>query len=153
MTTAASVLLLVTGVLALWGKRWAYFAFVAIGALWIPARTGFRLFRPACEISITPTEAVQSLTNWPHLVLFGLFFVLTAVQLGGERLARLGRAFAITLLFGVLIELEQGATRTGNCELHDLIPDAVGALFGAAIMARWYGPALTTREQRSEQGR
>jgi len=34
------------------------------------------------------------------------------------------------MLVGLMVELEQGATGTGNCQLHDLIPDALGVLLG-----------------------
>jgi len=42
-----------------------------------------------------------------------------------------------TMVMGVLIELEEGATGTGYCHLHDLLPDAAGALLGAVIATMW----------------
>jgi hypothetical protein len=42
-----------------------------------------------------------------------------------------------TIVFGAVIELEQGATRTGNCELHDLIPDAIGAFVASVLVLSW----------------
>ncbi|MGH9421736.1 MAG: hypothetical protein ACRD3J_17290, partial [Thermoanaerobaculia bacterium] len=77
-----------------------------------------------------------ALTKYKHIFLFGMFFLMTRVQLGRTRYAML-IAFAATLAVGILIELEEGATRTGNCNLRDLVPDAAGALLGEVIAGVW----------------
>ena len=46
----------------------------------------------------------------------------------------LGWSLAATLLLGLLVELEEGATRTGNCRLTDVLPDAVGGLIAMALV-------------------
>ncbi len=36
-----------------------------------------------------------------------------------------------------LIEVAQGMSDTGNCELRDVIPDVIGLLLGAGIVLTW----------------
>ena len=94
----------------------------------IPFRTGFRLQAPACDWQLTMHNAGLSLTKIPHIVLFGAFFLFTVIQF--DRLDRraIAWSFLSTMILGLLIELEEGATRTGNCRLTDVLPDAVGAI-------------------------
>ena len=75
------------------------------------------------------------MTKVPHIVLFGFFFLLTALQF--DRIGRrmLGWSFAATVALGLLVEIEEGATRTGNCRLTDVLPDAAGALIGMVLIA------------------
>ena len=89
--------------------------------VWIPARTGFRLHRPPCDFDVTLDFSLASLTKYKHVVLFGIFFLMTRMQLARTRYASLVAA-AATLAVGVLIELEEGATGTGYCKLVDLFP-------------------------------
>jgi dsRNA-specific ribonuclease len=104
------------------------------GVLRIPARTGFRLIAPACDMGLTVRNAGQSLTKVSHVMLFGAFFLLTAAQF--DRLDRrtLVWCFAATVGLGVVVELEEGATRTGNCRMTDVLPDALGALLAATLL-------------------
>ena len=101
----------------------------------IPARTGFRFDGRHCDVRLSLDNVQLSLTKVPHIVLFGIFFLITVVQF--DRLDR--RAFAWSLLatfaLGMLVELEEGATRTGNCRLTDVLPDVVGALIAMTIVA------------------
>jgi hypothetical protein len=142
LTAAGVVLWIVLAVFALRGARWAYAIFILLGFFWIPARTGFRLHAPPCDVDLR--LALLSLLKYKHIVLFGLFFLMTWVQLRRVRHATLWAVLA-TLAMGVLIELEEGATGTGYCHATDLVPDAVGALIGAAIVAgrRSLSPAPT----------
>jgi len=137
MLIAVEVILwLIFAVLALRGVRWAYAIFILLGFIWIPARTGFHLHRPPCETAFDFHLALFSLTKYKHIFLFGVFFLMTWVQLRRVRYALLWAALA-TLAMGVLIELEEGATGTGHCAARDLLPDAAGALAGAAVAAVW----------------
>ena len=72
------------------------------------------------------------MTKVPHIVLFAFFFLLTVAQF--ERVDRktIAWSFFATVGLGLLIELEEGATRTGYCRLTDVIPDAWGALIAMA---------------------
>jgi VanZ family protein len=113
----------------LWGyRRWAYAAYVLYGVLAIPARTGFHLLTPACDLRLTSQNFAASMTKVPHIVLFAFFFLLTVAQF--ERVDRktVAWSFFATVGLGLLIELEEGATRTGYCRVTDVIPDAWGAL-------------------------
>lgn len=134
-------------------------AYMLIAIARIPARTGFPLDGRRCDLRLSLENAQLSLTKLPHIVLFGLFFLITVVQF--DRLDR--RAFAWSLLatfaLGTLVELEEGATRTGNCRLTDLLPDGVGALMAMmlvvatlAIRDRRRHPAVATPRQLLSEG-
>ncbi|PYQ60366.1 MAG: hypothetical protein DMF58_08470 [Acidobacteria bacterium] len=127
---------LVLFVFALRGARWAYTIFVILAFVWIPARTGFHLHRPPCEIRFTFDLALNSLMKYKHITLWGAFFLMTWVQFRRNRYALLIAAIA-TIAVGILIELEEGATGTGYCRATDLMPDVVGALIGAVIATLW----------------
>jgi len=66
-------------------------------------------------------------------VLFGVFCALVLLQF--DRVDRRSLAWSVvaTTVLGAIIELEEGATRTGNCRLTDLLPDIIGAVSVAAI--------------------
>ena len=134
LTVVAVVLWVACAIFALRGARWAYAIFVLLGFIWIPARTGFRLHAPPCDFDLR--IALVSLKKYKHIFLFGMFFLMTWVQLRRVRHATLWAALA-TLAMGVLIELEEGATGTGYCHATDLLPDAAGALVGAAVARVW----------------
>lgn len=138
MDTFGVLIFVGLGIFAILGKRWAYIAFVTLGILAIPARTGFRLQWPSCETVLTAQNIALSLTKYAHVVLFGIFFIMTVAQLGGPHASRFAWAALATLVFGAVIELEQGATRTGNCRSRDLFPDALGALLGIAVVMLWH---------------
>jgi|SRR6185436_4983467 len=134
LTAAGVVLWIVFAVFALRGARWAYLIFVLLGFFWIPGRAGFHLHRPLCDSALDLNLALFSLTKYKHIFLFGIFFLMTYAQIPKVRYALLWAAVA-TLAMGVLIELEEGATAgSGHCHLRDLVPDAAGALAGAAIV-------------------
>ena len=119
----------------LWSRRrWAYAGYMLVAVSRIPARTGFRLVAPRCDTRLTLENAALSLTKVPHVVLFGFFFLLTAAQF--DRLDRrtLTWSFVATLVVGALVEVEEGATRTGNCRMTDVLPDALGALIVMAFL-------------------
>lgn len=83
---------------------------------------------------VTLANARLSMTKVPHLVLFGLFCVVTVIQF--DRLDR--RALTWSLLatagLGLLVELEEGASVTGNCRLTDVLPDITGAVIAGALL-------------------
>jgi len=134
MDTVGVLLFVGLGIIAILGKRWAYIAFVSLSLLAIPARTGFRLQWPSCETVLTAQNIALSLTKYAHVVLFGIFFIMTVAQVRGSLGSRFAWAAVATLVFGAVIELEQGATRTGNCRARDLFPDALGALLGVVVV-------------------
>ena len=121
-------------------RRWVYGLYMLFAITRIPARTGFHLVSPACDTRLTLSNAGLSLTKIPHVVLFGFFCLITAIQF--DRIDR--RALAWSMLatgaLGLLVELEEGATRTGNCRITDVLPDLLGAVVVVTLLAiarRW----------------
>jgi hypothetical protein len=115
-------------------RRWVYAAYMLYGVTRIPARTGYRLISPVCDTRLTMENAGLSLTKVPHIVLFGLFFLITVVQFDHIDRSALTWSLGATLALGLIIELEEGATRTGNCRITDVLPDLLGALIVAALL-------------------
>lgn len=93
---------------ALRGARWAYAIFVVLAFVWIPARTGFHLHRPPCQMQFTLDLALNSLVKYKHISLWGAFFLMTWVQFRRGRYA-LPIAAIATIAIGILIELETHA--------------------------------------------
>lgn len=100
----------------------------------IPARVGFRLVAPVCDTRLTLANAGLSMTKVPHIALFAIFFVLTALQFDRLNQRALRWSLLATVALGLLVELEEGATRTGNCRLTDVLPDIAGALIASAAL-------------------
>ncbi len=136
---ALSVVRLVLAILAMWGRRWAYVAFMILGLLYFPLKSSFT-FDPhfPCELTLGLPLAIHSLRNFPHIVLFAVGFVLTAAQFRLSHWLDYAWSAAIILTVGALVEFLEGITRTANCRVRDLIPDAVGALIGAFIVMVLY---------------
>jgi VanZ family protein len=114
-------------------RRWLYAASMVIAVTRLPARTGFRLTWPACDLRLTLENVGLSLTKVPHIVLFGAFFLLTVVQFDQLDRRALAWSLVATAMLSMLIEFQQGATRTGNCRLTDVAPNLLGALIVAAL--------------------
>ena len=119
----------------LWrNRRWFYAAYVLFGAAHIPARTGFRLTALACDMRLTMENIGLSLTKIPHIILFGVFFLLTVAQFDRVDRRALSWSLLATAALGLVVELEEGATRTGNCRFTDVLPDVMGGLLVAAFL-------------------
>jgi hypothetical protein len=85
---------------------------------------------------LTSQNFAESLTKLPHIVLFGIFFLLTIAQFDRIDRKAMAWSFLATVGMGLLIEFEEGATRTGYCRMTDVTPDAWGALIALApVMA------------------
>jgi hypothetical protein len=114
---------------------------MTIAVLRIPARVDFRLGSPRCDTAMTIHNAALSMTKVSHMVLFGVFFLLTLVQFDEIRARAYTWSLLATAVLGLLIELEEGASRTGNCRLTDVLPDIAGAaVMGVAafvIVSLW----------------
>jgi hypothetical protein len=123
------------GVLAFRGARWAYVTYLVLGLLFFPARVGFHFHPQPCESAFNLPLVLFSLTNYKHVVLWALFFLMTAVQLRryGPR-PRLLIATGAALAMGIYVELAEGITGQGHCRLRDLVPDLAGAIVGAILV-------------------
>src|SRR5262245_31287884 len=68
--------------IALRGKRWAYFAFVLLGLLYYPAQAHFHLHAPKCDQLLPAVQQlVPLLHNYLYLALFAGFYWMSWVQL------------------------------------------------------------------------
>ena len=141
MWPVTALTFLILGALSLRGVRSAYVLFVMLGLLFFPARVGFHFTPQSCEIALNLPLVLLSLTNWRHIVLFALFFVMTSVQFRAATWATTGWAALITLVMGVLVETGQAVTGKGHCRLRDLIPDTAGVVLGALLVSwrHWAG--------------
>jgi hypothetical protein len=128
---------LVLGVLSLRGVRWAYVTFVLVGLLYFPVSVGFQFDPQPCELKFGIALAVHSLTNYAHIVLFTLFFLMTSAQLRMSGWQAFAWAALAAFVMGGLVELAQGLTGKGHCRSRDLIPDGVGILLGSIIVLLW----------------
>lgn len=138
MRLIGAFVFLVLAVMSLRRMRWAYVAFVLLGLFYFPAKVGFQFSPRACEFALDLPLAMFSLTNYAHIVLFALFFVMTSAQVRGAGWSTLLWAGVITLAMGLMVELAEGVTGSGHCRLRDLVPDTAGAVLGAAIVAVWW---------------
>jgi hypothetical protein len=135
----------VLGILALRGALWAYIAFVVLGLLYFPIKVGFQLNPHACQLAFNLRLARFSLTNYPHILLFALFFVITTAQLCINTVSTFALAGLATIAMGAFVEIAEGITGSGNCRLRDLTPDAAGALLGAVILLIWHAAGVQRR--------
>jgi hypothetical protein len=126
---------LALGILSLRGVRWAFVAFVALGLLYFPAKAGFRLDPHPCQLTFDSSLAAHSLTNYGHIVLFSLFFVMTSAQFRTTNRTAFAWSALATIVMGALVEVAQGVTGEGNCRLRDLIPDTLGILVGSITVS------------------
>jgi hypothetical protein len=132
---------------SLWASRLAYTALALQGPLYFLQRGSFRFRAPACEWTFGLDLAIYSLTNYQHIVLFGLFYLLTFAQLRGVK-RRIMWSVAATLAMGLLVELAQGVSGHHHCRMRDLVPDLVGVIWGAAVA--WTAPGLLRHLQRRQ---
>ena len=125
---------IVCGLLALFGIRWAYVTYIVVALLYFPLQVGFGFHPHACQLTLSPDQALNALTNWGHVVLFGAFFVMTLAQFRRRTPSAFAWSALIVLVMGALVEIAEGATGARNCRVRDLIPDGAGAVLGVLIV-------------------
>ena len=145
---------IVLGVAAMQGRHFAYVAYVVVGLLYFPARVGFHLSPQACQIALDVPLALYSLTNYPHIILFAIFFVISTRQFRATTRSTFFMAGLMTLVMGALVEAAEGITGRGNCRLRDLIPDSAGAVMGAVGVYCWakIRTVVVSRRERTVSG-
>jgi hypothetical protein len=115
-----------------------YVAYLALAFLYFPAKVGFKLEPRTCEMIGSWRLALFSFTNYAHIVMLGVFFVLSFLNFSLAR-APIDRRYLYsaigTLTLGVLIEVGEGVSGKGHCRLRDLLPDSAGIALGAAAVA------------------
>jgi hypothetical protein len=119
---------------SLWLSRLAYGGLVLQAPLYFLSKSGFRISSLECQWTFGLALARHSLTNYGHIVLFAVFFLLTYVQLPGVP-KRMMWSAAATLAMGLVVEFAQGVSGHGHCRMRDIIPDSIGALIGWAIVS------------------
>ena len=137
MNLLVSLVFLILGILSLRGVRWAYITFVLLGILYFPASVGFRLNPQPCELVPSISLAIFSLTNYAHIVLFALFFLMTSAQFRMSYWAWFAWSALVSVTMGIAVELAEGISGKGHCRLRDLIPDAAGIVLGCGIVYLW----------------
>src|SRR5215813_6564832 len=93
------------GILSLCGVRRAYIAFVLLGLFYFPMRVGFHLNPHPCELRFGLALALHSLTNYPHIMMFTLFFVMSSAQFPKFNRSTFLWAFLATIVMGALVEI------------------------------------------------
>jgi hypothetical protein len=140
MWTIVAVTRVVLALLAFRGIRWAYLLFILLGLEYFPASVGYQFHPRACELTFSTGLALFSFTNYAHIVLFAIFFLMTCAQFPGRLWsdrAVLAPAALIGLTMGALVEIAEGLTGNGHCRLRDLIPDAAGMALAALGIIAW----------------
>jgi hypothetical protein len=128
------LIFLVLAILAMRGARWAYALFVILGLLYFPASTGFRVDPKPCDLMLDLPLAVQSLSNYPHIILFFFFFLMTTRQFRSSGWRSLGWSIGLTMAMGAAVEIAEGPSGNHHCKTLDLIPDFLGALLGLMVV-------------------
>lgn len=128
------LMFLVLAVLAMRGARWAYAAFVVLLLLYFPWSRGFHLDPHRCDLTVDLPLALQSLSNFAHITMFSIFFLMTMGQLRMAGWQRFGWSIALTLAMGAAVEIAEGLSGAHHCKTVDLIPDLMGALLGLMVV-------------------
>ena len=123
------------GLLAFLGIRPAYVTYIVLSLLYFPLQVGFVFHPRACQMAISPALALEALTNWGHVMLFGIFYVMTLAQFRRRNVAAFAWSALIVMTMGALVEVAEGVTGGRNCRLRDLVPDAAGAVLAMAVLA------------------
>jgi hypothetical protein len=124
------VAFLMLAFLAMRGARWAYVAFALMIPLSFFAFTGFHVDPKPCELTFELPLAVQSLSNYPHILLFAFFLLVTTKCFRSSDWPSLGWSFCLTMAMGAAMEIAQGLSGNHHCKSVDLVPDFIGALLG-----------------------
>lgn len=135
----AAGVLAVLALIALRGKRWAYFALILLGLAYFPAQAQFRVHAPLCTLTLpTAQTLLLSVQNYAFVALFAGFYWVSWVQFRNADRRGIW-ALPVTLLAGALVQVAQGATLAGrgHCRLVDLAPAVAGGLGAALLLAVW----------------
>jgi hypothetical protein len=130
----ADLLFFALAILAIRGARWAYVGLVMWILLHAPASIGFQIHPKACDLTVNLPLALQSLSNYPHMILYCIFVVVTALHFRLSGWQPLAGSIGLTVAMGAGMEVAQGLSGTHHCKAIDLIPDLVGAAVGLLIV-------------------
>ena len=120
---------LALAILAARGSRWAYDAFALMIPLSFFAFTGFRGDPNPCELAFDLHFIFHALPNYPHILLFAFFFLVTAGHFRFSSWQLWIGGIGLTMAMGAAMEIAQGLSGgTLHCKAVDLVPDFIGAL-------------------------
>jgi hypothetical protein len=134
MNLIANLLFFALAILAIRGARWAYIGLVMWILLHAPASIGFQMHPKACYLTVNLPLALQSLGNYPHMILFCIFYVVTALHFRLSGWQPLAWSIGLTVAMGAGMEIAQGLSGTHHCKAIDLVPDFIGALLGVIVV-------------------
>jgi hypothetical protein len=149
MKLIATLLFFALAVFAIRGSRWAYAGFAMWILLYFPASMGFRMAPKACDLTLNLPLALQSLSNYAHIVLFCIFFLVTTMHFYWSGWRSFAWSIGLTMAMGAAMEIAEGLSGTHHCKTMDLIPDFVGALLGLVVVVLGGMIVRATRRQRS----
>jgi hypothetical protein len=152
MAAVIGISCLVLAMFAVRGARWAYLLFIVVGLAYFPLQVGFQLEPRACQLVFDGRLALFSMTNYAHIILFAVFFLMSAAHFSRYQWPQgstLVAAAAATVLMGALVELAQGISGNHNCRARDLIPDTAGAVLGLLLLIAWRRTRTGIRLRRS----
>jgi hypothetical protein len=147
MKLFGALIFLALAILALRGARWAYALFAFLGLLYFPAVGGFRVDPKPCDLMFDLPQAVQSLSNYGHIIVFGFFFLMTTRQFRSSGWRPFAWSIGLTMAMGVAVEVAEGLSGQHHCKTVDLIPDFMGVLLALVIvvLGRTMASAMLSR--------
>ena len=94
----------------------------------------FLFFLPGSALPKQNWFAAMHLDKWVHVGLFAILSLLCCAGFGNNAYRRLALIFVVTVLYGLLVEIIQGAwVPNRSFDLFDLLADAGGSFFGIAV--------------------
>ena len=108
--------------------------FVILGLLYFPASSGFRVDPKPCDLALDLPLAIQSLSNYGHIIIFSFFFLMTTRQFRLSGWRPWGWSIGLTMAMGAAVEIAEGLSGVHHCKTVDLIPDFMGALLGLMLI-------------------
>jgi VanZ family protein len=86
----------------------------------------------ACDLTVN--LPLKSLSNYPHMVLFCIFFVVTTLHFRLSGWQPLAWSIGLTVAMGAGMEIAHCLSGTHHCKAIDLTPDFIGAVLGSLIV-------------------
>lgn len=85
--------------------------------------------KPTPKVDVIDQTLFDRILDLAHVPMYALLTFLLMLALSSFSLRRQAAAFMVAVGFGVLNEIVQIATPGRSCSLHDILDNALGALF------------------------
>ena len=90
---------------------------------------------PASSFKAFSFDTIISIDKLVHFTFYSVFFVLWSLALGLKKKRQLFILMAVTITFGVLIEILQATMSLGRSyELDDIIANTIGSVLGLVML-------------------